>query len=148
MSSIGPRADGYAAAPGFYEEPPSSDSDSDPDPFDTLGPDFSNGTTGCGFNTIGCITQMRENIVKMFGPSGDNTLSSLTSANVEVNAPVMHNKYQLRYEAVNIADFKKNLNYLIKGGGKKQRRSIKKRRKSMSKRRKNRRRSNKKQRRQ
>jgi hypothetical protein len=100
---------------------------------------------------------LRENIIAMFGPTGDNTLSSLTLQTMAANAPRMYNTYNqsqigLR-NPVTFIYFSNNLiDYLkYRGGRKKQRRSVRrsviKKRKSMSKKRKNGRKSNKKQRR-
>jgi hypothetical protein len=97
---------------------------------------------------------LRENIITMFGPTGDNTLSLLTLQTMAANAPTMHATYNqsplgLRHQ-VTLVDFSNNLMDYLRyrtGGRKKQRRSVIKKRKSMSKKRKNGRKSNKKQRR-
>ena len=97
--------------------------------------------------------RLRESIFALFGPSGDNSLSSLTMLNMAARGPAMYATYNqspfsLRnpvtfiYFSNNLIDYLKH-----RGGRKKQRRSVIKKRKSMSKKRKNGRKSNKKQRR-
>lgn len=97
--------------------------------------------------------KLRENIIAVFGPTGDNTLSLLSTQNMAVRAPVMYATYTQSPlglgHPVTFISFSNNLiDYLkYRGGRKKQRRSVIKKRKSMSKKRKNGRKSNKKQRR-
>jgi hypothetical protein len=98
--------------------------------------------------------KLRENIIELFGPgpTGNNTLSSLTNQNMAARAPAMYATYTQSFglqHPVTLDHFSNNLNDYLKyrGGRKKQRRSVIKKRKSMSKKRKNGRKSNKKQRR-
>jgi hypothetical protein len=103
---------------------------------------------------------LREIIIDIFGFTGNNTLSLLSSSNILLRGPAMYATYNQsslgRTHPVTLDNFMSNLqDYLNhKGGRKKQkcsvrrsvRHSIIKKRKSMSKKRKNGRKSNKKQR--
>ena len=103
--------------------------------------------------------KLRENIVALFGPgpTGNNSLSSLTISNMLTRGPAMYATYTQSFvglqHPVTQFQFMNNLNDYLehRGGRKKQRRSVRrsviKKRKSMSKKRKNGRKSNKKQRR-